>query len=256
MVILSRETHDRILSYINQCIVEDRIVTVADCLQRNYDYDVVNSLYSQVLVRILKKEIKRPTKSSVVKVIIIFSFYNSSLIIIQLLQRDEVLNNDHDYALLQKKLIADISISSPENNLMRECLGNEYEEILVQRLTDMKLCFETEAQQRRRGKPKTPDILFFIPMAVVTASNPDPVVIHWIDSKAMYADETTFRENIEQLKGYNNRYGRGMVIYWYGFVETILLSSDVVDNSIVVTDSIPTKWFSPLPVEEDNKQSV
>jgi hypothetical protein len=169
------------------------------------------------------------------------------------LQRNEVLNSDHDYALLQKKVIADISISSPENNLMRECLGNEYEEILVQRLTDMKLCFETEAQQRRRGKPKTPDILFFIPMAVVTASSPEPVVIHWIDSKAMYADETTFRENIEQLKGYNNRYGRGMVIYWYGFVETILMSSDVVDNSIVVTDSIPTKWFSPLPVEEDKK---
>lgn len=79
MVILSRETHDRILAYINQCIVEDRVVTVADCLQRNYDYDIVNSLYSQVLVRILKKEIKRPTKSSIVKVIIIFSFSDTLL---------------------------------------------------------------------------------------------------------------------------------------------------------------------------------
>ena len=53
---------------------------------------------------------------------------------------------------------------------LKECVGREYEEYLIDRLTQQKMCFETEAELRSRGKPKTPDILFLIPMAVRSSS--------------------------------------------------------------------------------------
>jgi hypothetical protein len=191
---------------------------------------------------------------------------------------------------------------------LKECVGREYEEYLIERLTQQKMCFETEAELRSRGKPKTPDILFLIPMAVqrnsmhkkpfldssgsgsataggagmqansgawedavddaytsrlssgaaasavspthshvhatanstntnthhkehhltlntdlsfdlgVTLSSVNDVsVVNWIDSKALFADQETFAEHFEQLRGYVNRYGRGLVIYWHGY---------------------------------------
>lgn len=98
------------------------------------------------------------------------------------------------------------SLTSIESNLLKECVGVSYEEMLVGLLTDHKLCFETEEQQRRKGKPKTPDVLFTVPIAVVPAYSTEPLVINWIDSKAMFADRLTFLEHLEQFKGYTNRY--------------------------------------------------
>ena len=38
----------------------------------------------------------------------------------------------------------------------------------------------------------------------------------WIDSKAMYGDPVTHRSNIDQARSYVNRYGPGVVLYWFG----------------------------------------
>ena len=35
-------------------------------------------------------------------------------------------------------------------------------------------------------------------------------------------------ENLQQLRGYVNRFGPGMVIYWFGFVETLNSDPDVL----------------------------
>ena len=115
-----------------------------------------------------------------------------------------------------------------------------------------------------KGKPKTPDILLMIPMTVQI--NGLSFLVNWIDSKGMFADAESFAEHeqvmckhkktftldclfirfylinhmLQQLKGYVNRYGHGLVIYWYGYVENLA----VVDN-IQFTDSFPTVWHWP-----------
>lgn len=72
----------------------------------------------------------------------------------------------------------------------------------------------------------------------VTAS-----AINWIDSKALFADHDTFEEHKEQFHSYVSRYGRGLVIYWHGFTESLL---NVIDNqSIVITDHFPLYWRFP-----------
>ena len=139
--------------------------------------------------------------------------------------------------------IANDSICSHESSQIQECMGREYEELLISMLNRMKMCFETEADLRLRGKPKTPDILFLIPMAtVVSYMGTEPFVVNWIDSKAMFADVETYDEHVEQFKGYTNRYGRGLVIYWHGFHEHIL---QLTDESICVVDQCPTVWIYP-----------
>jgi hypothetical protein len=198
-------------------------------------------------------------------------------------------------------------VCSQELELVKECSGREYEEMLINLLDEKKMCFETESQLRSRGKPKTPDILFLIPMAtkvtsldVCEHSNLEPttpsaepnqhtqeakpdagqgsrpsrlsygtttttttcsgsignlvgskVVINWIDSKAMFADVATFRENLPQFRAYNNRYGRGMVIYWHGFVES--LRGELADDMIVVRDSLPEDWIFPTGEPADGR---
>ncbi len=73
------------------------------------------------------------------------------------------------------------------NNYLAEtskhCVGREYEEVLYHCMTYYKMSYETEAQLRLQGKPKTPDALFTIPMGVNI--NGEWEIVHWIDSKGM-----------------------------------------------------------------------
>lgn len=134
-------------------------------------------------------------------------------------------------------------------NQMQESIGNEFEEYLVERLREKNLSFETEADSRLRGKSKTPDILFTIPVALppCEATNNQPTIVNWIDSKAMFADEETLREHIEQLRWYINRYGRGIVIYWRGYYESIKESPiyKSTNGMIIILDDVPEKMILP-----------
>ena len=115
-------------------------------------------------------------------------------------------------------MLSEDPICSVELDIMKDCIGREYEELLIKLLKEKNMCFETESELRIRGKPKTPDILFLIPMGLksdmydnihtnninnnegdndefsiensVTLNNSDIdnnnyYVINWIDSKAM-----------------------------------------------------------------------
>ena len=62
------------------------------------------------------------------------------------------------------------------------------------RLRNLSICFETEAELRLRGKPKTPDIVLMIPM-IVRFGNGRSHLVNWIDSKGMFADAETFKEH-------------------------------------------------------------
>ena len=73
-------------------------------------------------------------------------------------------------------------------------------------------------------------------------------VVNWIDSKALFADQETFAEHFEQLRGYVNRYGRGLVIYWHGY-NAAIRDSDLflsTDGMILLADTFPREWLSPL----------
>jgi hypothetical protein len=63
----------------------------------------------------------------------------------------------------------------------------------------------------------------------------------------MFADTHTFGRNEDQLTGYVNRFGPGMVIYWFGYVDTVqykipdvLVRHEFPDPSSIVTMNADT----------------
>jgi CDAN1-interacting nuclease 1 len=123
--------------------------------------------------------------------------------------------------------------------------------LLVRKLNDRYIAFETEADLRRKGKAKTPDVLLLIPMIIkfdLRSSNGlirqvTAAAINWIDSKALFADHDTYEEHMEQFHSYISRYGRGLVIYWHGFTESLL---GIIDHeTLVISDHFPSYWRYP-----------
>ncbi len=258
-------------------------------------------------------------------------------------------------------LIGSDFLNSPDIDMMKEHVGKEHESLLEHLLTVRHMEFETEEDSRKKGRQKTPDILFTIPMAVrlpakyhtasqrrrhhyetngvnivernyyksglshtlhdvgelenfgharsnrsesfdllynpgskhpveETLTNPQTsdenptimssfqklhinsvlsqqridsestdgepyLIINWIDSKALFADLETFEENIQQFRTYTNRYGRGMVIYWYGFCEDILNHSVLsMNDDILVCDGFPDDWMFPTGEPADGRR--
>lgn len=60
-------------------------------------------------------------------------------------------------------------------------------------------------------------------------------MVHWIDSKATFGDEFTFSQSQDQLLSYVNRFGSGMVIYWFDFVDSLADK----ESSILFTSRFP-----------------
>lgn len=71
---------------------------------------------------------------------------------------------------------------------------------------------------RQQGLSKTPDALLTVPMGVLSPEG-KACIVNWIDSKAMFGDPITHKKNSEQYLGYINRFGPGLVIYWFDFLE-------------------------------------
>ena len=109
----------------------------------------------------------------------------------------------------------------PVADHIRHSIGIEYEYVLQEKLRDRAIAFLSEGELRQRDKlGKTPDAKLTAPIGVQGA-NGCWHEVNWIDSKAQFGDPETHAENIEQLWCYHNRFGPGMVIYWFGFVETL-----------------------------------
>lgn len=174
------------------------------------------------------------------------------------------------------KCLLNDNICSVENNLISECYGKQYECILYEKLTYLHINYESEEDLRAQGRSKTPDVLLTLPMLTIpihtlptsTTTNTansnttthnasttpitnnsiqvsDLCLVNWIDSKAMFADEVTFREHIIQYKAYNNRYGKGLVIYWFGFIDSILEIIRAEGLEVQVSADFPIYWLFP-----------
>ncbi|CAN8004598.1 unnamed protein product [Ixodes hexagonus] len=118
----------------------------------------------------------------------------------------------------------------PLADALRHNVGLEHEVHLKEQLRALGVCFVDEEVLRERGYDKTPDVKLEVPVVV------DGLVVNWIESKALFGDPESHRGYMrDQYQSYWNRFGRGLVIYWYGFVDE-LASGDAV----ILRDHLPT----------------
>jgi len=138
---------------------------------------------------------------------------------------DERLKNEVE------KCIACDDNYSPLVEKIRRSTGIEYEYILQEKLRNLNVPFLSEDEMREKGYPKTPDIKLQIPLLI------NGHVVNWIDSKASFGDDYSHKLNIEQFWGYKNRYGPGMVIYWFGFIDDLQFDQEA---GILLVDHFPS----------------
>lgn len=126
--------------------------------------------------------------------------------------------------------------------VLNRSIGQEYEIKLQNYCTERNISFHDETQLRTRGYDKTPDVKLEIPIAV------NGIVINWIESKAQFGGPKVHRRyNKEQYLSYWNRYGPGLVIYWFGFLDNLNQSSE---NRFIIMDHFPTNitYMNPISI--------
>lgn len=124
--------------------------------------------------------------------------------------------------------------AGPHMDRVRNVLGLEYEFRLMDELRTLRLQFESEQDLRDRGCYKTPDVLLRVPVAFCGK------VVCWVDSKAKFGDEFSLAKDYnDSVRSYVGRFGPGMVVYWFGFIEdcpTPMLQ----DGGLLVVDRFPS----------------
>jgi hypothetical protein len=88
--------------------------------------------------------------------------------------------------------------------------------------------FRTESELRGHH-PKTPDFLLDTPIYVRGAQ------VNWIESKANFGDKIEISKSLRnQLIPYRELFGSGMVIYWFGIIDT----APLIDGILIESRSI------------------
>lgn len=136
-------------------------------------------------------------------------------------------------------------------DMVRYTVGEEYELKLKELALNLGMCFHDENYMRKMGYDKTPDLKLAIPC--LYKDN----VINWFESKgtirfpllififlifinfsASFGDIESHSKYLqEQFSSYRNRFGPGMVIYWFGYHEEILDNSE--NGDLTICDSFP-----------------
>ena len=107
--------------------------------------------------------------------------------------------------------------------------------ILAKILRDHNICYQTEEVLRAKGFDKTPDFKLESPISI------NEKVINWVESKASFGDYTSHQQYYDnQSKGYVNRFGPGLVIYWFGYINDLSEKS----NQILINDHFPSNFIS------------
>lgn len=120
-------------------------------------------------------------------------------------------------------------------DMIRRTIGEDYEVRLKKLATDAGMIFHDEVYLRRNGYDKTPDLKLAIPCLYKGK------IINWIESKASFGDlESHQRYVTEQLSSYGNRFGAGIVIYWFGYLDKIAECREN-SNNIYIADEFPNK---------------
>lgn len=118
-------------------------------------------------------------------------------------------------------------------DMVRYSIGEEYEVKLKKMARDAGLIFYDEGDLRRDGFDKTPDLLLAVQCLYKNT------IINWIESKASFGDyESHVKYLKDQLSCYENRFGCGIVIYWFGFQEEILIAKP---DNLIILDGFPPR---------------
>ena len=129
---------------------------------------------------------------------------------------------------------------------IKHVTGLEYEIILQRQLDFNNIAYSTQEQMRARGYDKTPDFKLDVPIIV------DNVVINWIESKASFGDDESNACYLkDQFWSYWNRFGSGLVIYWFGFIDDLnsiegILIKDHFPTNIMKLNPVIPKLTAPL----------
>jgi len=91
-------------------------------------------------------------------------------------------------------------------------VGRQGEQLLSDWLNERGLKFKTEKEQKGGTGVPTPDFLFASPEKIDGRKN-----VSWIESKGFFGDLSHVRRHHRrQAKRYESRFGKGMMVYWYG----------------------------------------
>ena len=149
-----------------------------------------------------------------------------------MLMKDTTLIEDGKLAM--EIFLANIKDDSygPVAEAIKHSIGEEHEQKLKDCLTKLDIPFSDENVLRGQGYDKTPDIKLEVPIAV------DGHIINWIESKALFGDPEAHQGYLrDQFWSYMNRFGPGMVIYWFGYINQLDTNRSA---GIILTDNFPT----------------
>ncbi len=127
---------------------------------------------------------------------------------------------------------------SPRAHKIQRERGRLGERIIADWLRKSAVEFTAEEKIPRGDKIKRPDFLLKKPITM------DGKEVSWIESKASFGDEELHSYYLEkQLTNCLEIYGRGFVVYWYGFLDSIIK----IDERLAIKDY---KFFADR-MEED-----
>ncbi|XP_014207712.1 uncharacterized protein C15orf41 homolog [Copidosoma floridanum] len=148
------------------------------------------------------------------------------------MMRDTTLIEDKDLAYDIYMCILYDDQYGPISSAIDESVGEEYEMKLEIHLKEHNIPFYNENHLRSKGYDKTPDFKLEIPIAV------NGFVVNWIESKGQFGSPKNHQTYIkEQFSSYWNRFGPGLVIYWFGYVDSIVQASE---TKFIIMDHFPT----------------
>lgn len=114
---------------------------------------------------------------------------------------------------------------SPRAHRIQIKKGKMGERIIEKWLESHDIGYRNEIELRNSGMTKTPDCVLDDSLTV------DGIDVSWIESKALFGDESEHKHYLnKQFKYYEEEYGPGMVVYWYGYLDSITLDGHLIKS--------------------------
>lgn len=125
---------------------------------------------------------------------------------------------------VMEALESDIFFSPRAHRLQAE-KGRMGESMIGKWLEVNDISYRSEEDLRKSGMDKTPDFLLDDTLLV------DGVEVSWVESKALFGSEGEHERYLKkQFMPYEERYGRGMVVYWHGFIDSISMECGLIKD--------------------------